>query len=105
MRALWRKLAEELKQADLVVANNVLAHVPNINDFIAGIAILETTGYATIEFPHVLQLLTGNQFDTIYHEHYSYLSLRTVIRIAEQAYLSVIDVEELPTHGGSSVYG
>ena len=69
-------LAEELEPADLVVANNVLAHVPNINDFVAGIArLLKPQGRASIEFPHLLQLLKGNQFDTIYHEHYSYLSL------------------------------
>jgi SAM-dependent methyltransferase len=95
-------LAEELEPADLVVANNVLAHVPDINDFVAGIArILKPTGRASIEFPHLLRLLDGNQFDTIYHEHYSYLSLLTVARIAATAGLEVEDVEELPTHGGS----
>lgn len=95
-------LAEELEPADLVVANNVLAHVPDINDFVAGIArLLKLTGRASIEFPHLLRLLEGNQFDTIYHEHYSYLSLRVVQRIAATAGLSVVDVEELPTHGGS----
>lgn len=95
-------LAEELEPADLVVANNVLAHVPDINDFVAGIArLLKPTGRASIEFPHLLRLLAGNQFDTIYHEHYSYLSLRTVARIAASVGLSVVDVEELPTHGGS----
>lgn len=88
--------------ADLVVANNVLAHVPEINDFVAGIArLLKPTGRASIEFPHLLRLLEGNQFDTIYHEHYSYLSLRVVVRIAAEAALEVVDVEELPTHGGS----
>lgn len=96
------QLAEELEPADLVVANNVLAHVPDINDFVAGIAwLLKPTGRASIEFPHLLRLLTGNQFDTIYHEHYSYLSLRVVQRIAATAGLSVVDVEELSTHGGS----
>ena len=95
-------LAEELEPADLVVANNVLAHVPDINDFVAGIArLLKPTGRASIEFPHLLRLLEGNQFDTIYHEHYSYLSLRVVQRIAAAAGLEVVDVEELPTHGGS----
>ena len=97
----WR-LAEELEPADLVVANNVLAHVPDINDFVAGIArLLKPQGRASIEFPHLLRLLAGNQFDTIYHEHYSYLSLRVVQRIAQSAGLAVVDVEELPTHGGS----
>jgi SAM-dependent methyltransferase len=88
--------------ADLVVANNVLAHVPDINDFMAGIArLLKPTGRAAIEFPHLLRLLAGNQFDTIYHEHYSYLSLRLVQRLATMLGLMVEDVEELPTHGGS----
>ena len=95
-------LADQLPRADLVVANNVLAHVPDINDFVAGIALLlKPTGRASIEFPHLLKLLSGNQFDTIYHEHYSYLSLRTLMRIAETFGLSVVDVEELSTHGGS----
>jgi SAM-dependent methyltransferase len=88
--------------ADLVVANNVLAHVPDINDFMAGIArLLKPTGRAAIEFPHLLRLLTGNQFDTIYHEHYSYLSLRLLQRLAVMVGLVVEDVEELSTHGGS----
>lgn len=88
--------------ADLVVANNVLAHVPDINDFVAGIArLLKPQGRASIEFPHLLRLLEGNQFDTIYHEHYSYLSLRAVTRIAAEVGLDLVDVEELPTHGGS----
>ena len=95
-------LAAELEPADLVVANNVLAHVPDINDFVAGIArLLKPTGRASIEFPHLLRLLAGNQFDTIYHEHYSYLSLGAFQRIAETAGLAVVNVEELPTHGGS----
>ncbi len=95
-------LAEKLDKADLVVANNVLAHVPDINDFVAGIAcLLKLDGLASIEFPHLLKLLEGNQFDTIYHEHYSYLSLRVVMRIAEAQGLQVVDVEQLPTHGGS----
>jgi SAM-dependent methyltransferase len=96
-------LAAELDPADLVVANNVLAHVPDINDFVAGIARLlkPKQGRASIEFPHLLRLLAGNQFDTIYHEHYSYLSLSVVQRIAAKAGLAVVDVEQLPTHGGS----
>jgi len=95
-------LAADLEQADLVVANNVLAHVPDINDFVAGIArLLKPTGRVSIECPHLLRLLAGNQFDTIYHEHYSYLSVRVVQRIAEAAGLEVVDLEELPTHGGS----
>ena len=95
-------LASELDRADLVVANNVLAHVPDINDFVAGIArLLKPTGRASIEFPHLLRLLEGNQFDTIYHEHYSYLSLGAVSRIAAAAAMAVVDVEELPSHGGS----
>ena len=95
-------LAEELQPADLIVANNVLAHVPDINDFVAGIArLLKPQGFASIEFPHLLRLLLGNQFDTIYHEHYSYLSLRVVQRIAKTCGLDVVDVEQLPTHGGS----
>jgi SAM-dependent methyltransferase len=89
-------------RADLVPANNVLAHVPDINDFVAGIAILLAPGgVATLEFPHILRLIEGNQFDTIYHEHYSYLSLVTVERIFAAHGLRVVDVEELPTHGGS----
>jgi SAM-dependent methyltransferase len=94
--------AAELEPADLVVANNVLAHVPDINNFVAGMArLLKPQGHASIECPHLLRLLAGNQFDTIYHEHYSYLSLRTVQRITAAAGLAVVDVEELPTHGGS----
>ena len=100
------KLATELvsqgKQADLIVANNVLAHVPDINDFVAGFStLLKPAGVATFEFPHLLQLVSENQFDTIYHEHYSYLSLTAVKRVFEHNGLSVFDVEELPTHGGS----
>ena len=100
------KLAQQLttqgKQADLIAANNVLAHVPDINDFVGGFAaLLKPTGVATFEFPHLLRLVSENQFDTIYHEHYSYLSLTVVKRIFERNCLSVFDVEELPTHGGS----
>ncbi len=88
--------------ADLVVANNVIAHVPDINDVFAGIArLLKPTGQVSIECPHLLQLLAGNQFDTLYHEHYSYLSLAVLQAIAASVGLTVMDVEELPTHGGS----
>ena len=96
------ELAEQLEPADLIVANNVLAHVPDINDFMGGIRqLLKPKGLASIEFPHLLKLLNGNQFDTIYHEHYSYLSLRVLQRIAVAVGLVVVEVEELPTHGGS----
>ena len=88
--------------ADLIAANNVLAHVPDINDFLAGITrLLKPTGQVSIEFPHLLRLLAGNQFDTIYHEHYSYLSLAVLQRIGASVGLALVDVEELPTHGGS----
>jgi hypothetical protein len=99
---LARKLAAHGKHADLTTANNVLAHVPDINDFVAGFAVLlKPAGVATFEFPHLLRLVSENQFDTIYHEHYSYLSLTAVKRIFESNGLSVFDVDELPTHGGS----
>ena len=99
---LAQQLAAQGKQADLTTANNVLAHVPDINDFVGGFAaLLKPSGVATFEFPHLLRLVTENQFDTIYHEHYSYLSLTAVKRIFEYNGLSVFDVEELPTHGGS----
>lgn len=99
-------LAEELvaagRQADLIAANNVLAHVPDINDFVAGFArLLKPQGIATFEFPHLLRMVEGCQFDTAYHEHYSYLSLTAVQRIFAANGLVVIDVQELPTHGGS----
>jgi SAM-dependent methyltransferase len=100
------ELAEELarsgRQADLMTANNVLAHVPDINDFVRGFAILlKPGGVATFEFHHLQRLVDGCQFDTIYHEHFSYLSLTAVDRIFTAAGLSVFDVEEHPTHGGS----
>jgi SAM-dependent methyltransferase len=98
---LGRKLGS-LAPADLIVANNVLAHVPDINDFVAGFAaLLQPNGVATFEFPHALKLIEENQFDTIYHEHFSYLSLTAVSRIFPVNGLTVFDVEELPTHGGS----
>ncbi len=88
--------------ADLALGNNVLAHVPDINDFVAGFAaLLKPTGIMTVEFPHLLNLVKGLQFDTIYHEHFSYLSLHTVQRIFRTHGLTVFDVQELPTHGGS----
>jgi SAM-dependent methyltransferase len=101
-----RETATELVKrgirADLTAANNVLAHVPDIADFVGGFAILlKPDGVATFEFPHLLRLMEGVQFDTIYHEHYSYLSLAAVERIFESSGLKVFDVEELPTHGGS----
>jgi 2-polyprenyl-3-methyl-5-hydroxy-6-metoxy-1,4-benzoquinol methylase len=100
--ALAEELISEGRRADLLVANNVLAHVPDINDFLAAIAcLLSPTGLASVEFPHLLRLLDGNQFDTIYHEHYSYLSLTTLQRMAEAAGLMVFDAEQLTTHGGS----
>lgn len=104
---LAKKLAKEGNEADLLICNNVLAHVPDINDFIAGLkTILKPDGVLTIEFPHLLRLMTLNQFDTIYHEHYSYLSLLTVERIFAKHGIILVDVEELPTHGGSlRIYG
>lgn len=100
--SLGQSLAAQGKQADLTAANNVLAHVPDINDFVGGFAaILKPAGVSTFEFPHLLRMVAENQFDTIYHEHYSYLSLTAVKRIFEQNGLSVFDVEALPTHGGS----
>ena len=97
-----RRLVDAGKQADLTAANNVLAHVPDLNDFVAGFKILlKPTGVATFEFPHLLQLIRECQFDTIYHEHFSYFSLLVVDRIFAHHGLTVFDVEELPTHGGS----
>lgn len=100
--ALAKELVDAGKQADLLIANNVLAHVPDINDFVSGFAaLLKPTGIATFEFPHVLNLVQGKQFDTVYHEHYSYLSLSTVQGILARHNLAVFDVETLETHGGS----
>ena len=106
VRFFGRDTAEELyaegHSADLVAANNVLAHVPDINDFVAGFRVLlKPQGVATFEFPHLLNLLRLTQFDTIYHEHFSYLSLLAAERIFAEAGLRVFDVERLPTHGGS----
>jgi 2-polyprenyl-3-methyl-5-hydroxy-6-metoxy-1,4-benzoquinol methylase len=95
-------LAARDKQADLIAANNVLAHVPDINSFVAGFAnLLKPDGVATFEFPHLLRLLADTQFDTIYHEHFSYLSLTAVEKIFKANGLAVFDAEEIPTHGGS----
>jgi SAM-dependent methyltransferase len=95
------------KQADLLLGNNVLAHVPNINDFVGGMKILlKPTGIITMEFPHLMRLMAENQFDTIYHEHFSYLSFMTVEQIFAAHGLTLFDVQELPTHGGSlRIYG
>ena len=96
------ELAAREQRADLVAANNVLAHVPDINDFVLGMkAVLKPQGVVTVEFPHLMRLIQFNQFDTVYHEHFSYLSLYTVKRIFAAAGLTVFDVEELATHGGS----
>ncbi|WP_122072983.1 class I SAM-dependent methyltransferase [Pseudophaeobacter sp. EL27] len=96
------KLAVSLKQADLIVGNNVYAHVPDINDFTEGLsASLKPEGVITLEFPHLMRLVEFAQFDTVYHEHFSYLSLLAVDRIFAAAGLRIFDVEELPTHGGS----
>ena len=99
---LARELVAHGHAADLTVANNVLAHVPDINDFVAGFALLlKPGGVATFEFPHLLRLVLGQQFDTIYHEHYSYLSLHCVNTLFQRNGLAVFDVQEIPTHGGS----
>ena len=99
---LARELVAQGRQADLMAANNVLAHVPDINDFVAGFALLlKPQGVATFEFPHLLRMVQECQFDTAYHEHYSYLSLTAVQRIFAANGLQVFDVEELSTHGGS----
>jgi len=104
---LGQQLAEQGKQADLIIGNNVYAHVPDINDFTRGLkTVLKHGGTITLEFPHLMQLIRHTQFDTIYHEHFSYLSLYTVSEIFKAANLRVWNVEELPTHGGSlRIYG
>ena len=105
--ALAQRLVKEDKQADLILGNNVYAHVPDINDFTKGLrSALKPGGTITLEFPHLMRLMEHTQFDTVYHEHFSYLSLYSVSQIFAQAGLRVCDVEELPTHGGSlRVYG
>ena len=104
---LGKQLADEGKQADLIIGNNVYAHVPDINDFTKGLkAVLKPGGTITLEFPHLMCLIEKTQFDTIYHEHFSYLSLHTVSRIFSSVGLRVWQVEEISTHGGSlRVYG
>jgi SAM-dependent methyltransferase len=110
-RFFGRDLAAELaaggQRANLVIANNVLAQVPDLNSFVAGIALLLAPGgVVTVEFPHLLRLIEGNQFDTIYHEHFSYFSLATARRIFARHGLELFDVDELGTHGGSlRIYG
>jgi 2-polyprenyl-3-methyl-5-hydroxy-6-metoxy-1,4-benzoquinol methylase len=97
-----KELVAQGKQADLLLGNNVLAHVPKLNDFVEGMKILlKPNGVITMEFPHLLKLIEENQFDTIYHEHFSYFSLITVERIFAKHGLEIFDVEQLPTHGGS----
>ena len=101
-QALAEQLVAENRQADLMAANNVLAHVPDINDFVSGFArLLKVDGVATFEFPHILNMIAENQFDTAYHEHFSYLSLLAVSRILAANGLRVFDVEKTPWHGGS----
>jgi len=104
---LAQQLRNEGKQADLIAGNNVLAQVPDINDFVGGMKILlKPTGVITIEFPHLMRLMAENQFDTIYHEHFSYFSFITSEKIFSAHGISLFDVEELPTHGGSlRIYG
>jgi SAM-dependent methyltransferase len=100
--AAARELRAAGKQADLVIGNNVLAHVPDLNDFVRGLAVLaKPRGVVTLEFPHLLRLIEENQFDTIYHEHFSYFSLGTAERVMNAHGLTVFDVDEIPTHGGS----
>ena len=99
---LATKLSKQGTKADLLLGNNVLAHVPDIRDFVMGLKILlNSNGIITFEFPHLMQMIDKNQFDTIYHEHFSYLSLTTVLQIFNEFGLDIFDVEELPTHGGS----
>jgi len=101
-RATAERLRAAGRTADLITANNVLAHVPALNDFVAGMKILlAPDGVATVEFPHLERLIAENQFDTIYHEHFSYFSLYTAEQVFARHGLAVVDVEELPTHGGS----
>ena len=104
---LARQLSGDGKSADLIIGNNVYAHVPDINDFTLGLFhVLKPEGVITLEFPHLMRLVEFNQFDTVYHEHFSYLSLHTINRIFEASGLRIFDVEELTTHGGSlRLYG
>jgi hypothetical protein len=106
-RVTARELAQQGKHTDLMIGNNVLAQVPDVNDFVAGIKILlKPQGVVTMEFPHLMRLMEGNQFDTIYHEHFSYFSFLAVEQIFAAHGLKLFDVEEIPTHGGSlRIYG
>jgi SAM-dependent methyltransferase len=106
-RDLALDLARQGKTADLIIGNNVLAHVPGLNDFVAGLkTLLKPQGVITLEFPHLMRLMAENQFDTIYHEHFSYFSFLAVEKIFGAHGLTLFDVEELPTHGGSlRIYG
>jgi hypothetical protein len=110
VRFFGTEVAEDLARtssADLLIGNNVLPHVPDLNDFVAGMRILlSDSGVITMEFPHLMRLIADGQFDTIYHEHFSYFSLGTVTRVFEHHGLRIFDVEQLPTHGGSlRIYG
>jgi hypothetical protein len=97
-----RELVIEGRQADLLIGNNVLAHVPNLNDFVEGLkTLLKPQGVITLEFPHLMKMMEENQFDTIYHEHFSYFSLITAEKLLSTHGLTLLDVETLPTHGGS----
>jgi len=101
-RNLAQDLVAEGKKADLIVGNNVLAHVPDLNDFVQGMkTVMNARGVITMEFPHLMRLMEGNQFDTIYHEHFSYFSFTTVDQVFATHGLRIFDVEEIPTHGGS----
>ena len=104
---IGQKMAKNAEQADLIIGNNVYAHVPDINSFTDGIAnLLKDDGVVTLEFPHLMQLIEKNQFDTVYHEHFSYLSLYTVNSIFKKFNLEIFDVERISTHGGSlRIYG
>jgi trans-aconitate methyltransferase len=101
-KSVAEELARQGRQADLIIANNVLAHVPQLNDFVAGLALLlHPSGSVTIEFPHLLELIRQVEFDTIYHEHYSYFSLYAIEQVFSRHHLRIYDVERLSTHGGS----
>jgi len=104
---LAKQLVRDKIKADLLIGNNVFAHVPDVNDFVRGLkTVLKEDGVITLEFPHLMQLIVQNQFDTIYHEHYSYFSFYTACRIFEKHALEIFDVDILPTHGGSlRIYG
>src|SRR4029077_5406473 len=101
-KALAGELAASGRQAELIVGNNVLAHIPDLDDFVGALQLLlKPGGVCTLEFPHLLRLIEGNQFDTIYHEHFSYFSFLAAEKIFDAHDLTLFDVEELPTHGGS----